>query len=144
MGAEPLRSAAAPGFGAAPAPGRGAGLGAFGVAGAAGRGAWASGFGGVGAAGLGAPGRGPAGRAPPGLGTGGLPGRGRGAAGAGLGEPPRADAAGEPKCSRTLRATGGSTAEDAALTNSPWSLSQARIIFEVIFLPEGSSSFASS
>ena len=48
------------------------------------------------------------------------------------------------KCSRTRRATGGSTAEDAALTNSPWSLSQAKIIFEVIFLPVGSSSFASS
>ena len=48
------------------------------------------------------------------------------------------------KCSRTRRATGGSTAEEAALTNSPWSLSQARITFEVTFLPVGSSSLASS
>ncbi len=55
-----------------------------------------------------------------------------------------AEAAWAAKCSRTRRATGGSTAEEAALTNSPWSLSQARITLEVIFLPVGSSSFASS
>ncbi len=48
------------------------------------------------------------------------------------------------KCSRTRRATGGSTVEEAALTNSPWSLSQARITLEVTLLPVGSSSLASS
>ena len=41
------------------------------------------------------------------------------------------------KCSRTRRATGGSTALEAALTNSPWSFSQARMILLVTFLPEG-------
>ena len=61
-----------------------------------------------------------------------------------LAPPGAAPSAMEAKCSRTRRATGGSTVEEAALTNSPWSLSQARITLEVTFLPEGSSSLASS
>ena len=51
---------------------------------------------------------------------------------------------GVPLARRLGEALSIALAEDAALTNSPWSLSQAKIIFEVIFLPVGSSSFASS
>ena len=139
-------AAAGPGDGAAAGPGDGAAAGP-GDGAAAGPGDGAADAFGAGAAGVGvvltaaAPVSGAVvagvGR-PEGLGLAGRAGDGAVAA------PPWVPPACAPKCSRTRRATGGSTAEEAALTNSPSSLSQARITLEVTFLPVGSSSFASS
>ena len=152
--------------GRAPPRGAGAaGLGAAGLAASAGAGL-AAGLAGLGAglaAGLGSSATGALGALGPGLGAAGLApstlgaglAAGLGAAGLaaflapGLGASLLAFLAPSPstigaKCSRTRRATGGSTALEAALTNSPWSFSQARMILLVTFLPEGSSSLASS
>jgi len=129
-----------PGFGAA-GPGRGPGAaGAAGVAGAAVAAgaegaAWTGGAVGTGAAGLGAVGMGRAAGAcgVGALGTGAAVGAGAGAAaatfsGAAAGALPAAfsGALAPPNASRSLRATGASTVEDADLTNSPSSLSRAR------------------
>ena len=158
-GRAPPRGAGAAGLGAAGlAPSTFSTLGAGLAAGLTGLGAagLATGLGSSATAGLGAlgPGLGAAGLAPS-TGAGlaaGLAGLGAGLAAflaPGLGASLLAFLAPSPstigaKCSRTRRATGGSTALEAALTNSPWSFSQARMILLVTFLPEGSSSLASS
>lgn len=130
----------APGVGRGPgvAPGVGA-AGALGVAAAGALGA----AGGCGAAGFGAAGRGAAGAASAAgalgsaagaAGAAGLAGAGLGAPGLGAGEAPcgRGLSSGflppafAPNDSRSRRATGASTVEDADLTNSPCSLSLAK------------------
>ena len=117
------------------AAGRGPGVGRAGAEGLGAAGAlWAAGGAAAGGAGGGCA-----------VGAEGLgPGRAAGLEGRGVGLGAASVRAWAPKCSRTRLATGGSTAEEAALTNSPWSLSQVRITLEVTFLPVGSSSLASS